>query len=66
MQSIEARRLDRSLRKATDRAIEAGQSLDNLPTAEEALAAAEAASRSDRFALAGIGRHDPLAMASKV
>ncbi len=58
MLSIEFRRLDRAGRKA----LEAGLAL----TPEEALAAAETASKHDPFALGGIGRVDPFAGAVKV
>ena len=65
MKSIAERRLDRASRKAMNAVAEAGLPVDEMPVPEAVLAAAEAASISDPFALSGIGRVEPFAAAVK-
>lgn len=66
MLPIDQRRLDRAARKVRNRAATTGMPDAELPTAAEALAAAEQADcAGDPFALGGIGRVDPFASAVK-
>jgi len=66
MMSIEQRRLNRAARKVRNRAATTGTPEADLPTAAEALAAAEEADcAGDPYALGGIGRIDRWAHAVK-
>lgn len=58
MLSLADRRAARAQRKLAEKAIDAGQSVAELPSPEAALEAAEASAPYDRFALAGIGKVD--------
>ena len=53
---INARRLHRAARKATNIALDSDMSLDALPAPEALLAKAEGRDRHDPHALGGIGR----------
>lgn len=56
MLPLAQRRAARAQRKLAEKAIDAGQSLAELPSPEAALEVAETQAQFDRFALAGIGR----------
>ena len=65
MKTIAERRLDRASRKAMNAVAEAGLPVEEMPSPEAVLAAAELASATDPFALSGIGRVDPFSAAVK-